>query len=387
MTTQTRFETTETIIDGKRNEITDTIIHNVELLLSEDGVHGQIAWDYDSEYYQTGESNTITFMLDATNRIDEITYGPDAFDELEAIPEAQAWLREQGLRMPADDVDPPVSYAFQIGETVQITANVPVEALRLREAVVTNRRKRGGYEQYELEGVILPGIPESDPSWIDGYWLQSVIEPSTDVYPVRTIGGRTQVRDTEGVWRDAKSYQESLRVYPTPAWKEMTDGGTPFLGNIVSAAIECECGIVGCGTLQFPVTIQFCEKHKTVEVKEAQETKPEPIQSVVFPDPEKFIHDEVLTFDVDNVSACYPNGGFSNNGLLTIEDQHEGKSKLVTITGLVTALKQLCELIDGQKLFVGELKSAQELADPCNWDAEVVDAFWQLAYHGEVIYG
>jgi len=52
----------------------------------------------------------------------------------------------------------------------------------------------------------------------------------------------------------------------------------------------------------------------------------------------------------------------------------------------VDALRLLVEQI-GVTLFVGGLKSTVQLLDLGNWDAEVVDAFYQLVYRKEIIYG
>lgn len=52
----------------------------------------------------------------------------------------------------------------------------------------------------------------------------------------------------------------------------------------------------------------------------------------------------------------------------------------------VKALRTLVKLVVGQALFVGGLKGG-EIADAGNWDVEVWDAFFQLCFHGKVIYG
>jgi hypothetical protein len=50
-------------------------------------------------------------------------------------------------------------------------------------------------------------------------------------------------------------------------------------------------------------------------------------------------------------------------------------------------LQELVNLIANKKLFVGCIQNPMDLTDVSNWDAEVVDAYFQLLYHGEVIYG
>lgn len=62
---------------------------------------------------------------------------------------------------------------------------------------------------------------------------------------------------------DLKAYQDSLRNnFPAFCRKDISDNGTPFLHNCVQTENECGCTIVGNGTIQFPLTINFCNKHK-----------------------------------------------------------------------------------------------------------------------------
>lgn len=112
---------------------------------------------------------------------------------------------------------------------------------------------------------------------------------------------------------------------------------------------------------------------------------PTAISVAIFPDAEKWITDNVRDFYVDNVSAVYPVTKFNPEGT-TLTDSEEGTRKVCTMADYVDALRLLCEQI-GTTLFVGGLKSPIQLLDAGNWDAEVVDAFYQLVYRKEVIYG
>jgi len=60
-----------------------------------------------------------------------------------------------------------------------------------------------------------------------------------------------------------KNYQDSLRIhFPSYARKNIDDYGNAFLSNCCFALPTCGCEIIGCGTLQFPLTIKFCHKHQ-----------------------------------------------------------------------------------------------------------------------------
>jgi hypothetical protein len=114
------------------------------------------------------------------------------------------------------------------------------------------------------------------------------------------------------------------------------------------------------------------------------------ITATIFEDAEAWLCENVAYMSVDNVSSVYPTTNFNPTGLTKFIDDYENDIPVVkefTIVGYVEALKKLCKLIDDKKLFVGGVKSAQDLTDAGNWDVEVVDAFYQLIYHGEVIYG
>lgn len=111
------------------------------------------------------------------------------------------------------------------------------------------------------------------------------------------------------------------------------------------------------------------------------------ITSVIIPDAEAFIRENIHDFTYDIHSVVYPLTTFQEDGSRSYWDMEEGKRKDVGIIEHVHALRLLAQLIDEKKLHVGGLKSAIELIDPCNWDVEVVDSYFQLIFHGEVIYG
>lgn len=114
--------------------------------------------------------------------------------------------------------------------------------------------------------------------------------------------------------------------------------------------------------------------------------KNEPIVAVLFKDPQAFILHEVADMEVDNFCAVHPRGRMTEDGRVYF-DEEESVSKHCSMDEHVEALRKMVQLIDNQELFVGGIKCSLELTDPCNWDVEVFDAFNQLVYHGEVIYG
>jgi hypothetical protein len=111
-----------------------------------------------------------------------------------------------------------------------------------------------------------------------------------------------------------------------------------------------------------------------------------PITITVFADPDGWLRKNLWDFTWDGVAPVVPYGPWLAGQTMQYRDTEEGSTKDCTWADHLTALRLLCEQI-GQTLHVGGLKSAIQLTDPGNWDAEVVDAFFQLVYRGEVIYG
>ena len=111
------------------------------------------------------------------------------------------------------------------------------------------------------------------------------------------------------------------------------------------------------------------------------------INATIIPDAEAFLLENMPDMEVDRHCAITRSMYGTKAGAATYFDEEENAYKNVTLTEHVVALQKMAELIDAKKLYVGCLDSASELADMANWDVEVVDAFFQLAYHGEVIYG
>ena len=111
------------------------------------------------------------------------------------------------------------------------------------------------------------------------------------------------------------------------------------------------------------------------------------IKATIFNDAESFLTENITKFHVDNVSSVFPVKGDLQEGSVVYIDDYEETKKTKNMTDHVKALRKLVKLIDDKKLFVGGITSSSELTDPCNWDVEVADAFFQLVYHGEVIYG
>ena len=63
-----------------------------------------------------------------------------------------------------------------------------------------------------------------------------------------------------GIWHDIDSYNSGLNAFPNYNNRYVTDNG-PGLANMCYKNEVCGCKIVGCGTLQFPLAIQFCDEH------------------------------------------------------------------------------------------------------------------------------
>jgi hypothetical protein len=110
------------------------------------------------------------------------------------------------------------------------------------------------------------------------------------------------------------------------------------------------------------------------------------INATIIPDAEAWLKENIKDMSSDSVSAVYVTG-INTDFSITLFDEEEGQKKSFTLEQQVVALQKLADEIAGKRLFVGCLKSPTQLADPCNWDVEVADAFFQLVYHGEVIYG
>jgi hypothetical protein len=73
---------------------------------------------------------------------------------------------------------------------------------------------------------------------------------------------KTTVTTNDGKEIDIKGFQKSLLDFPMSYRARMTDSGEAYLGGpCVYAHHSCGCKITGNGTLQFPLKINFCEKH------------------------------------------------------------------------------------------------------------------------------
>lgn len=93
----------------------------------------------------------------------------------------------------------------------------------------------------------------------------------------------------------------------------------------------------------------------------------------------------------------YPEQEYNPNGLTTYFDQGSSQRKQCSLADHVKALQLLSEQI-GTTLFVGAITHPLYLTDVKSWSmtrkvgrhettpTEVVDAFFQLVFHGEIIY-
>lgn len=110
------------------------------------------------------------------------------------------------------------------------------------------------------------------------------------------------------------------------------------------------------------------------------------ISCKIFDDAEAWIRENVPDMAADSVACVYPITEFNAEWVRSYRDDEDDERKACTMADHVKALQLLCEQI-GRTLFVGGIKSPVDLIDAGNWDAEAVDAYWQLVYRGEVIYG
>ena len=111
------------------------------------------------------------------------------------------------------------------------------------------------------------------------------------------------------------------------------------------------------------------------------------ILAPIFEDAEAWIKDNRPDMYIDGVAAVYPVSKFRPDSVTSYRDEEENSQKALTMTDHVKGLEKLVELISNKELFVGGIENPLDLIDAGNWDVEVVDAYYQLVYHGEVIYG
>lgn len=113
------------------------------------------------------------------------------------------------------------------------------------------------------------------------------------------------------------------------------------------------------------------------------------IKAVIFENAEEWLKEQLSGgyIATDRIAAVYPVKGVDENFGVTYYDSEEGVEKYVPFEKHVEALVKLVDLVSNKKLFVGGITNPIDLTDTGNWDVEVSDAFFQLCFHGEVIYG
>lgn len=111
------------------------------------------------------------------------------------------------------------------------------------------------------------------------------------------------------------------------------------------------------------------------------------ITSTIFEDVESWLKENLQYIYVDGICAIQRMAEWNLDGTTRFENWEEETEKFLTLQDFVEGMKKLVKEVDGKKLFVGGVKSGVDLADIDNWDVEVCDALFQLAYLGEVIYG
>lgn len=76
------------------------------------------------------------------------------------------------------------------------------------------------------------------------------------------------VKSIEGTEIDIKAYQKSLNEFGSRIMPWIDEDGRTALLHCTYNEPVCGCKIEGCGTLQFPLTIKFCEKHSAVNISQ-----------------------------------------------------------------------------------------------------------------------
>lgn len=119
---------------------------------------------------------------------------------------------------------------------------------------------------------------------------------------------------------------------------------------------------------------------------------------IIFEDAESWIKDNLRNLATDSICSIYFNKIDLDNFSIMVDSNgnEDDREKVISLNDMVEGLRLLATQIGktwtdatGQKrgLFVGGLTKPHQLVDPCNWDAEVVDAFFQLIFYRDVIYG
>ena len=111
------------------------------------------------------------------------------------------------------------------------------------------------------------------------------------------------------------------------------------------------------------------------------------ISTVIIEDAEAFIKENYDYMCTDRIAAVYPCSKFNPDGITKYYDEEEDVTKDCTMADHVRALVKLVDLVSNKQIFVGGVTNPMDLLDLGNWDTEVVDAYYQLIYHDEVIYG
>jgi hypothetical protein len=113
------------------------------------------------------------------------------------------------------------------------------------------------------------------------------------------------------------------------------------------------------------------------------------ISTPIFENAEEWLETQITGgyIATDDIAAVYPSGKYDEDFGCFFIDNEEGTAKYCDFERHVKALELLVKLVATKQLFVGGITNPVDLTDTGNWDVEVSDAFFQLVYHGEVIYG
>jgi hypothetical protein len=126
---------------------------------------------------------------------------------------------------------------------------------------------------------------------------------------------------------------------------------------------------------------------------------PTQITIPVLDDAEAWIRENFHDLFTDSVCSVLPDNVVNLDGKTRWTDSYDDAEVPEKMLGMEDYIKGLSLLFNqiGRKwkdekgndrgLFVGGITNPHDLLDPGCWDAEVVDAYFQLCYYGDVIYG
>lgn len=110
------------------------------------------------------------------------------------------------------------------------------------------------------------------------------------------------------------------------------------------------------------------------------------ITAEIITDAEAWLAENVNDLFADNVAVVHRMNKYNAKTGANYQDYEEEETKHASVADHVRALTELCGMVT-KTIHLSGINTPHDLTDPGNWDAEVVDVFNQLIFHGKVIYG